>query len=125
MALLSTGRARKIAQGPLNQLEELGDQLSLYVRAIAWIPATVTRYGKEILRLLAEVSFGSGALIVILGTLIWNGVAGLSLDVFTTDTPPPGSAGGLANAIVGSIILTTFGVVIGTPIGILAGTYMA
>jgi len=68
MALLSSPRARKIAQGPLNQLEELGDQLSLYVRAIAWIPATVTRYGKEIMRLLAEVSFGSGALIVILGT---------------------------------------------------------
>src|SRR5690349_9570097 len=68
MALLSAGRARKIAQGPLNQLEELGDQLSLYIRAIAWIPATITRYGKEILRLLAEVSFGSGALIVILGT---------------------------------------------------------
>src|SRR5690349_212894 len=68
MALLSAGRARKIAQGPLNQLEELGDQLSLYIRAIAWIPATITRYSKEILRLLAEVSFGSGALIVILGT---------------------------------------------------------
>ena len=68
MALLSPGRARKIAQGPLNQLEELGDQLSLYIRAIAWIPATITRYSKEIMRLLAEVSFGSGALIVILGT---------------------------------------------------------
>ena len=40
-------------------------------------------------------------------------------------TPPPGSGGGLANAIVGSLILTVFGVVIGTPIGILAGTYMA
>jgi len=68
MALLSAGRARKVAQGPLNQLEELGDQLSLYIRAIAWIPATITRYSKEIMRLLAEVSFGSGALIVILGT---------------------------------------------------------
>ncbi|MGI5127336.1 MlaE family ABC transporter permease [Pseudonocardia sp. CA-107938] len=67
MALLN-GRARRIAEGPLNQLEELGDQLSLYIRAIAWIPATITRYSKEILRLLAEVSFGSGALIVILGT---------------------------------------------------------
>lgn len=68
MALLSAGRARRIAQGPLNQLEELGDQLSLYIRAIAWIPATIARYRKEIMRLLAEVSFGSGALIVILGT---------------------------------------------------------
>ena len=51
--------------------------------------------------------------------------AGLSLEVFTANTPPPGSAGGLANAIVGSLILTVMGVVIGTPIGILAGTYMA
>ncbi|SHL02131.1 phospholipid/cholesterol/gamma-HCH transport system permease protein [Pseudonocardia thermophila] len=68
MALLSTGRARRIAQAPIAQLEELGDQVSLYVRAIAWIPRALTRYSKEILRLLAEVSFGSGALIVILGT---------------------------------------------------------
>ena len=68
MALLSTGRARRIAQAPIAQLEELGDQVSLYVRAIAWIPCALTRYSKEILRLLAEVSFGSGALIVILGT---------------------------------------------------------
>ncbi|GAY10222.1 conserved hypothetical integral membrane protein YrbE1B [Pseudonocardia sp. N23] len=55
-------------RGPLDQLEELGDQLSLYARAIAWIPRTIRRYRKEIARLLAEVSFGSGALIVILGT---------------------------------------------------------
>ncbi|HZP18919.1 MAG TPA: phosphate ABC transporter permease PstA [Bauldia sp.] len=73
----------------------------------------------------AAAAFGALWLVVILATLIWNGFAGLSLDVFTTDTPPPGSAGGLANAIVGSLILTIFGVVIGTPIGILAGTYMA
>jgi phosphate transport system permease protein len=69
--------------------------------------------------------FGATWLVLILGTLLWNGVSGLSVEVFTTMTPPPGSAGGLANAIVGSLILTIFGVVIGTPIGILAGTYMA
>ncbi|MGD9987489.1 MlaE family ABC transporter permease [Pseudonocardia sp.] len=61
-------RARRVLRGPLDQLEELGDQLSLYARAIAWIPRTLRRYRKEIARLLAEVSFGSGALIVILGT---------------------------------------------------------
>ena len=61
-------RARRAMRGPLDQLEELGDQLSLYARAIAWIPRTLRRYRKEIARLLAEVSFGSGALIVILGT---------------------------------------------------------
>ncbi|WP_214369380.1 MlaE family ABC transporter permease [Pseudonocardia sp. H11422] len=61
-------RARRAISGPLDQLEQLGDQLSLYARAIIWIPRTVRRYRKEIARLLAEVSFGSGALIVILGT---------------------------------------------------------
>jgi len=70
-------------------------------------------------------AFGATWLVAILGTLLWNGVGGLSLAVFTEMTPPPGSAGGLANAIVGSLILTFFGIVIGTPIGILAGTYMA
>jgi phospholipid/cholesterol/gamma-HCH transport system permease protein len=61
-------RARRLAKGPLDQLDELGDQLSLYGRAIVWIPRTLRRYRKEIARLLAEVSFGSGALVVILGT---------------------------------------------------------
>ncbi len=70
-------------------------------------------------------AFGALWLILILATLLWNGFAGLSLEVFTANTPPPGSAGGLANAIVGSLILTVMGVVIGTPIGILAGTHMA
>ncbi len=69
--------------------------------------------------------FGAAWLVAILGTLLWNGVSGLSLEVFTANTPPPGGSGGLANAIVGSLILTVFGIVIGTPIGILAGTYMA
>ena len=75
--------------------------------------------------------FGAMWLVVILATLLWNGLAGLSLEVFTANTPPPGGsggvagAGGLANAIVGSLILTAMGVVVGTPIGILAGTYMA
>jgi phospholipid/cholesterol/gamma-HCH transport system permease protein len=67
MVLLG-GRARQAAGAPLDALEELGDQLSLYARAIGWIPRTARRYKTEIARLLAEVSFGSGALIVILGT---------------------------------------------------------
>ena len=57
--------------------------------------------------------------------LLWNGFSGLSLAVFTEMTPPPGSAGGLLNAIVGSLIMTVIAVLIGTPIGMLAGTYMA
>jgi phosphate transport system permease protein len=69
--------------------------------------------------------FGLGWLVLILGALLWEGFSGLSLTVFTETTPPPGSAGGLLNPIVGSMMLTALAVLIGTPIGILAGTYMA
>jgi phosphate transport system permease protein len=74
---------------------------------------------------LAATAFGVGWLILILGVLLWKGMSGLSLAVFTQMTPPPGSSGGLLNPIVGSLILTVLAVVIGTPIGVLAGTYMA
>ena len=70
-------------------------------------------------------AIGLGWLVLILGVLLYQGLSGLSLSVFTENTPPPGSAGGLANAIVGSLIITILAVLIGTPIGILAGTYMA
>jgi phosphate transport system permease protein len=73
----------------------------------------------------AATAFGLGWLVLILGTLLWHGFGGLSLAVFTQMTPPPGSSGGLLNPIVGSLILTVLAVVIGTPIGVLAGTYMA
>jgi len=70
--------------------------------------------------------FGLGWLVLILGALLWQGVAALSLTVFTEMTPPPGATGGgLLNAIVGSLLMTGLGVAIGTPIGVLAGTYMA
>jgi phosphate transport system permease protein len=74
---------------------------------------------------LAATLFGLGWLVLILGTLLWEGFSGLSPRVFTEMTPPPGAAGGLLNPIIGSLILTTLAVMIGTPIGILAGTYMA
>src|SRR5215203_4388388 len=74
---------------------------------------------------LAATAFGLGWLVLILGTLLWEGFSGLSLAVFTEMTPPPGSSGGLLNPIMGSLVLTALAVVIGTPIGILAGTYMA
>ncbi|MDZ4202192.1 MAG: phosphate ABC transporter permease PstA [Gallionella sp.] len=61
----------------------------------------------------------------ILWTLLDHGLPALVPAVFTEMTPPPGSAGGLLNAIVGSIMMTIVGVAIGTPIGILAGTYLA
>jgi len=64
-------------------------------------------------------------LFAILGTLFWLGFSGLHASVFTHMTRPPGSEGGLLNAIVGSIIQTFLGVLIGTPIGLMVGTYLA
>lgn len=74
---------------------------------------------------LCATAFGLGWLVLILFSLLWHGLSGLSLSVFTQMTPPPGASGGLLNPIVGSLILTALAVAIGTPIGILAGTYMA
>lgn len=70
--------------------------------------------------------FGVTWLALILFTLFWNGLAGLNLEVFTQNTPPPGSSeGGLLNAIVGSVLMTILGVGIGAPLGLFAGTYLA
>src|SRR5947199_946656 len=70
--------------------------------------------------------FGVTCLALILFTLFCNGLAGLNLQVFTQNTPPPGSTeGGLLNAITGSVIMTAIGVGIGAPLGLFAGTYLA
>jgi phosphate transport system permease protein len=94
--------------------------------------ATVRLYRRRRLRnqIVIGLSFGAtavglGWLALILGTLLFEGASGLSLKVFTEMTPPPGSDGGLLNPIIGSLMLTVLAVFIGTPIGILAGTYMA
>jgi phosphate transport system permease protein len=73
----------------------------------------------------AAMAFGLFWLGWILITLLQYGIPGLSLAVFTQTTPPPGSDGGLINAIVGTLMMTVLGTMIGTPIGILAGTYLA
>jgi phosphate transport system permease protein len=73
----------------------------------------------------AATALGLTMLAIILGTLLWNGVGGLSFDVFTKNTAPPGVVGGLLNSIVGSVIVTAIGLALGAPIGILAGTYLA
>lgn len=86
------------------------------------------RRGRNILAAVASYSatfIGLTWLALILGVLFWQGFSGLSLRVFTEMTPPPGAAGGLLNAIVGSLIMTALALLIGAPIGILAGTYMA
>ena len=74
---------------------------------------------------IAATAFGLTWLVFILGELLWKGFSGLNLAVFTQMTPPPGSAGGLLNPIMGSLVMTGIAVAIGTPLGILAGTYMA
>jgi phosphate transport system permease protein len=83
------------------------------------------RNGVAMVLSLSATVFGLGWLALILGVLLWEGLGGLSLSVFTEMTPPPGAGGGLLNPIVGSLMLTVLAVIIGTPIGILAGTYMA
>lgn len=69
--------------------------------------------------------FGLIWLALILYSLFYNGFSGLSLKVFTEMTPPPGQDGGLANAIFGSVVMSLIAVIAGTPIGIMAGTYLA
>ena len=68
---------------------------------------------------------GLAFLALILATLLYLGFSGLSASVFTTITKPPGSHGGLLNAIIGSLIQTALGTAIGTPIGLLVGTYLS
>ncbi len=74
---------------------------------------------------LAATLLGLFWLAAILWTLLSNGLSALSPDLFFRTTPPPGSTGGLGNAIFGSIVMTAIGTLVGTPVGILAGTYLA
>jgi phosphate transport system permease protein len=74
---------------------------------------------------MVATAIGLGLLVAILWTLVARGFGALSPAVFTQMTPGPGSAGGLLNAIFGSIIMTALGILIGAPIGLLAGTYLA
>jgi phosphate transport system permease protein len=74
---------------------------------------------------LMATAFGLLFLFFVLGTLLTNGVGALSPSLFTRTTPPPGSAGGLINAIFGSLAMTAVATLVGTPTGILAGTFLA
>ncbi len=75
---------------------------------------------------IGAAAFGVTWLALILFTLFYNGLAGLSLQVFTKMTPPPGAnEGGLLNAIFGSVVMTVIGVGLGAPLGLFAGTYLA
>ena len=74
---------------------------------------------------LAAMAFGMIFLLWILTVLVIKGIGGLNFAVFTQMTPSPGSAGGLLNAIFGSVVMVFLGTLIATPIGILAGIYLA
>jgi phosphate transport system permease protein len=74
---------------------------------------------------MAAMAFGLGFLLWILFTLFQAGFSAFSIDLFTQMTPPPGSKGGLLNAIMGSLVMAAMGTLIGTPVGIFAGIYLA
>lgn len=74
---------------------------------------------------LLAMLFGLFWLSWILWSLLQQGLHGLSLSLFTQMTPPPGNSGGLLNAIAGSLFMTVVATLIGTPVGVLAGTYLA
>jgi len=69
--------------------------------------------------------FGLLWLILVLSTLLINGIGAITPSLFAQMTPPPGSSGGLLNAIAGSVMMTAIATAIGTPTGILAGTFLA
>jgi phosphate transport system permease protein len=73
----------------------------------------------------AATAFGLLFLVLVLGTLLVNGIGAITPSLFTRMTPPPGSAGGLLNAIAGSLAMTCIATLVGTPTGILAGTFLA
>ncbi len=73
----------------------------------------------------AALAFGLFWLCWILAVLLFKGGGALSLTLLTESTPPPGQTGGLLNAILGSFVMVGVGTAIGTPVGILAGTYLA
>jgi phosphate transport system permease protein len=74
---------------------------------------------------MAATAFGLLFLVLVLSTLVIHGIGAISLSLFAQNTPPPGSAGGLLNAIVGSMMMTAIATAVGTPTGILAGTFLA
>jgi phosphate transport system permease protein len=70
-------------------------------------------------------AFGLLWLVLVLSTLLVNGIGAIGPSLFTQMTPPPGSSGGLLNAIAGSLLMTVIATLVGTPTGILAGTFLA
>jgi len=78
----------------------------------------------QVLAILAAI-FGLFWLVWIVWTTFSNGLASLNLALFTQMTPPPGEEGGLLNAFFGSAVMSLLGILIGAPVGVLAGTFLA
>src|SRR5712691_2795187 len=74
---------------------------------------------------IAATAFGLLWLVLVLSTLLVNGIGAIGPSLFTQTTPPPGSTGGLINAIFGSVAMTAIATLVGSPTGILAGTLIA
>jgi phosphate transport system permease protein len=74
---------------------------------------------------MAATALGLLWLVLVMWTLVVNGVGAVGVTLFTETTPPPGSSGGLSNAIFGSLAMTAIATMIGTPTGIFAGTFLA
>jgi phosphate transport system permease protein len=100
--------------------------LATSIRSDNWVYRRRSILNKVMLCLsMAALVFGLFWLVWILAVLVLKGGSALSLTLFTESTPPPGQAGGLLNAIMGSFVMVGIGTLIGTPVGILAGTYLA
>jgi len=96
------------------------------IRSDNWVYIRRSILNKVMLTLsMAALVFGLFWLVWILAVLVMKGGGALSLTLFTEITPPPGQAGGLLNAIMGSFVMVGSGTLIGTPVGILAGTFLA
>ena len=78
----------------------------------------------QTLAVLATI-FGLFWLVWIIWTTLSKGISSINLDLFTQMTPPPGDEGGMLNAFFGSAVMSLLGIVIGAPIGVLAGTFLA
>ena len=93
--------------------------------ATASYGARRTRNGIAMALAVIAAAVGLFFLFAILVTLLYKGFTSISLQMFVENTPPPGEDGGLLNAIFGSVVMTGIAIVVATPIGLLAGTYLS
>ena len=93
--------------------------------ATASYGARRTRNGIAMALAVIAAAVGLFFLFAILVTLLYKGLTSISLQMFVENTPPPGEDGGLLNAIFGSVVMTGIAIVVATPIGLLAGTYLS